>query len=162
MGHTHNLILILIPTISFSLWTPYLISHSIFYFCHFLFLLRENVLRGFWFTEALAPHNSCFLLSLACRTLSFWKEFIKRGRADFWTNVVIGRLFNVWQAVTSFSYFFFFRSYLSKLYNVSIFSKAFKFFNIFFFSEQVSIEQLLFLFWAFFSFIFFTSALILL
>ena len=99
----------------------------------------------------MTPYSSYFLLKSGFKFFFFWKEFTKRGRADFWTNATIGRLFNSWQASTTSTYFFFFRSYLSKLYNVVIFSKAFKFFNIFFFFEQVSIEQLLFLFLAIFS-----------
>ena len=78
-------------------------------------------------------YNTCFLLNFVYQVFMFWKEFTKRARSDFWTNVTIGRLFNRWYQVTSFSYFFFFRSYISKLFNTIIFSKAFKFFNIFFF-----------------------------
>jgi hypothetical protein len=39
-------------------------------------------------------HSIDFLLAASLRLMLFWKEFSKRGRADFWTNAVIGRLFN--------------------------------------------------------------------
>lgn len=116
----------------------------------FVFLLWKIVLWGFKFIKIVTFYSTCFLLEQLYKIFFFWKEFIKRGRSDFWTNATIGRIFNSWFSLTTFSYFFFFRSYASKLFNTLLFSEAFKKLNIFFFFEHISIEQMLFLFWLIF------------
>lgn len=117
------------------------------------FLLRALFLWYFMRLKIFSIFNTSFLLKLILNFFLLWTELLKRGRSDFWTNVTIGRLFNKWFGATFFTYFFFFRSFLSKLLNVVFYSKAFKLFNIFFFFEQVSLQQLLFLFWICFFFL---------
>lgn len=117
------------------------------------FLLRALFLWYFMRLKIFSIFNTSFLLKFILNFFLLWAELLKRGRSDFWTNVTIGRLFNKWFGATFFTYFFFFRSFLSKLLNVVFYSKAFKLFNIFFFFEQVSLQQLLFLFWICFFFL---------
>lgn len=117
------------------------------------FLLRALFLWYFMRLKIFSIFNTSFLLKFILSFFLLWAELLKRGRSDFWTNVTIGRLFNKWFGATFFTYFFFFRSFLSKLLNVVFYSKAFKLFNIFFFFEQVSLQQLLFLFWICFFFL---------
>lgn len=127
-----------------------MIYFKIFTFSQRIFLLRGLFLWYFMYFKVLFIYITSFLLRLIFLIFIIWIEFLKRGRSDFWTNVFIGRLFNKWFSSTFFTYFFFFRSFLSKQLNVILYSKAFKFLNIFFFFEQVSLQQLLLFFWIFF------------